>query len=119
MVYLTVFVAIFPHKKIQLQNKKMTATDRLNQEVLDNETSGKVAFLSYIIPAFAETYKMTITDLSESILEALILEKNYDEKTALDIFYTSNTFVNLSDKNTELYKKTWQEIYEMLKKELR
>jgi AraC-like DNA-binding protein len=41
-----------------------------------------------------------------------------DEKTASDIFYTSATFVRLSDRTTGLYLKSWQEIYEMLKKEL-
>ena len=65
-----------------------------------------------------DTPNMDIIAISEPLLEALMLEKNIDEKTASGIFYTSNTFVKLSDKTTELYKKTWQEIYETLKKEL-
>jgi hypothetical protein len=65
-----------------------------------------------------DTPNMDIIAISEPLLEALILEKNIDEKTASDIFYTSDTFVTLSNKTTELYKKTWQEIHEMLKKEL-
>ena len=34
----------------------------MNTKSLDKQTSDKVAFISYIIPAFAETYKMTIPD---------------------------------------------------------
>ena len=56
--------------------------------------------------------------LSEPIIEALMVEKNIDEKTASDIFYLSNTFAQLSDKSTGFYLKTWKEIYEFLKKEL-
>lgn len=59
-----------------------------------------------------------IAILSEPILEALMLDRNIDEKTASDILYTSNTFAKISDKNTGLYLKPWQEIYEMLKQEL-
>ena len=34
----------------------------MDTKTLDKQTSDKIAFISYIIPAFAETYKMTITD---------------------------------------------------------
>jgi hypothetical protein len=64
-----------------------------------------------------DTPSMDIIALSDPLLEALMLEKNIDEKTASRIFYTSAVFAQLSDKNTELYLKPWQEIYEMLKKE--
>jgi hypothetical protein len=60
---------------------------------------------------------MDIITVSEPLIETLMLEKNIDEKVASRIFYTSATFLKLSDKNTALYKKSWQEIYEMLKKE--
>jgi hypothetical protein len=56
-------------------------------------------------------------NIGESVIEALMLDKNVDEKTASNIFYTSQTFVSLSDASTGLYTKPWQEIYEMLKRE--
>ena len=43
---------------------------------------------------------------------------NIDEETATDKFYSSKTFAKLADDSTELYKKSWQEIYELLKREL-
>jgi hypothetical protein len=65
-----------------------------------------------------DTPNMDVISISEPLLEALMLEKNIDERAASGIFYTSSTFARLSDKTTELYKKPWQEIYEMLKSEL-
>jgi hypothetical protein len=56
--------------------------------------------------------------ISELVIEALITDFNLDTGDATDKFYTSNTFARLSDKSTALYLKPWQEIYEMLKKEL-
>jgi hypothetical protein len=34
----------------------------MTTNTLDKKTSDKVAFMSYIIPAFAEAYKMTVPD---------------------------------------------------------
>jgi len=47
-----------------------------------------------------------------------MLDNQIDETQATDIFYNSETFAQLSDESTELYKHSWQEIYEILKKEL-
>jgi hypothetical protein len=57
-------------------------------------------------------------DIGESVIEALMLDRNMDETEASKLFFASNTFAQLSDKFTDLYSKPWQEIYEMLKKEL-
>jgi len=56
--------------------------------------------------------------IGESVLEKLMIDLNIDENKATDVFYSSKTFADLSDKSAELYEKSWQEIYEMLKKEL-
>jgi len=65
-----------------------------------------------------KTNRRYITDISEPIIETLMLEKNIDEIKATDIFYASGTFAKLANETTEIYKKTWQEIYEILKNEL-
>ena len=56
--------------------------------------------------------------VGNSVIKQIMADKNTDEVTAADIFFTSKTFAALADKATELYLKTWQEIYELLKKEL-
>jgi hypothetical protein len=65
-----------------------------------------------------KTFALSIAEMGEAILSGLIIDKKYDEETASNIFYNSETFVQLSNENTEFYKKPWQEIYEMLKIEL-
>ena len=61
---------------------------------------------------------LDIAKVSEPIIEKIVLEKNIDEKTATLIFYKSNTFKQLSDTNTGLILKPWQEVYEMLISEI-
>jgi hypothetical protein len=57
-------------------------------------------------------------DISESIIATIMFDRNMDETESSKLFFSSNTFAQLSDKNTGLYLKSWQEIYEMLKREL-
>jgi hypothetical protein len=65
-----------------------------------------------------KTFALRIADISEAILSTLIIDKKSDEETASNLFYNSGIFTQLSDESSELYKKTWQEIYEMLITEL-
>ena len=44
---------------------------------------------------------------------------SYTELEAVDRYYTSNTYTQLANESTEFYKKTWQEIYDLLKQELK
>ena len=59
-----------------------------------------------------------IEDSVENIVIQLIEEQNITAEIATNIFYTSATFAQFEDETTQLYQKPWQEIYEMLKKEL-
>jgi hypothetical protein len=60
-----------------------------------------------------------ISEISEPLLETLMLDRKINETHAADLFYNSDTFAQLEDETTRIYLKTWQEIYEMLKKELK
>ncbi|GHV47692.1 hypothetical protein FACS1894181_01680 [Bacteroidia bacterium] len=59
-----------------------------------------------------------IEEIGEPLLETLMLERGIDEVLAADLFYCSGTFARLADSHTGWYKKTWQEIYELLREEL-
>jgi hypothetical protein len=48
-----------------------------------------------------------------------MLDNRIDEVKATDLFYNSETFARLADESAGYYKKSWTEIYEMLKKELK
>jgi hypothetical protein len=57
--------------------------------------------------------------IGEMLLKQLVTDFDVDEERATDMFYTSAVFARLSDESTGLYHKPWQEIYEMLKIELK
>ena len=57
--------------------------------------------------------------IGEPVVEKLILSFDFDEKTATDLFFSSNTFAKLADSSTQLFNKDWQEIYKLLLNELK
>ncbi|GAB6012522.1 DUF3990 domain-containing protein [Viscerimonas tarda] len=59
-----------------------------------------------------------VSETGGKIIEKLMLDFDFEEEKATDLFYSSKTFEKLADENAELYKKTWQEIYKLLKQEL-
>jgi len=62
--------------------------------------------------------EVDIEYVSRSVIMQLAADRQMNERTATEALFTSKTFTALADKTTELYLKPWQEIYEMLKKEL-
>ena len=72
-----------------------------------------------MIEPIDKKYYINVKHISRPIIENLITEQNIDKHDATDMFYNSMTFSQLSDKTTELYKKNWTEIYDMLKTELK
>jgi len=59
-----------------------------------------------------------ISKIGESILGRLMMDNGVNEVQAADLFYNSKIFTRLAENNSELRQKPWQEIYDMLKKEL-
>jgi len=58
-----------------------------------------------------------IRKIGMSIVDCLIMNSGLSETDSEDLYFTSDTYARLSDESTKLYKKSWQEIYEMLKEE--
>ena len=52
------------------------------------------------------------------VLQALMTDFGLSEIEATNKYFKSNTYAKFSDEDTEFYKKSWQEIYEMLKIEI-
>jgi len=63
-------------------------------------------------------YASYVVRITEQCIEHLMIDLEFDEKRAVDVFYTSKIFAHLANEATELYKKPWQEVYAMLKREL-
>jgi len=56
--------------------------------------------------------------IDNQIVKSLMLDHGMDGAKALDVYYTSQTYALLTEQKTNLHEKPWQEIYDMLKKEL-
>ncbi|GHV61992.1 hypothetical protein FACS1894195_3360 [Bacteroidia bacterium] len=65
-----------------------------------------------------DSLSYNIEKIGEPLVEQLMLDLNIDEVKATEAFYASKTFTQLANISTELYKQEWQDIYEMLQKEL-
>ena len=59
-----------------------------------------------------------VSEIGEPLLEQFVIDFDINVEIAADKFYSSKTFSKLADESTELYKRSWQEIYELLKQEL-
>jgi hypothetical protein len=57
--------------------------------------------------------------IGEPIVEKLVTNFGFDETTAIEKFFSSNTFSKLADISNGLYEKDWTEIYELLLSELK
>ena len=100
---------------------KISRNDFL-EELTYHEETHQICFCTI---ASLQTIKFIEKDLivfieqtSENILNSMIQEKNIEADLASDIFFTSKTFGNITDKKQEYNKKDWKEIYKMLQKEL-
>jgi len=60
---------------------------------------------------------IAIYDIGDNVVQSLMIDYNINELEAADRYYTSKTYTQLADESTEFYKKTWQEIYKLLKQE--
>jgi len=102
---------------------KVSKTDFL-EELKYHETTHQICFctlnsLQTLNCGFGVGDNRYMVDISEPIIENLMLDFNVNEEKATDMFYTSNTFSQFADETSELHKKTWQEIYKLLKDELK
>ena len=61
---------------------------------------------------------IAIYDIGDKVVQSLMIDYGINEMDATDRYYTSNTYTQLADENTEFYLKSWQEIYELLKQEI-
>ena len=61
---------------------------------------------------------IAIYDIGDKIVQSLMSDYDMNELEATDRYYTSKIYSLLADESTEFHKKNWQDIYELLKKEL-
>jgi hypothetical protein len=66
-----------------------------------------------------DTPTYDIVMISEPIVEKMMIDFNFDEERATNLFFDSDTYNKLSDKETQLYEKDWTKTYKILLNELK
>ena len=94
------------------------------EELKWHETTHQICFCTVASLQFlklVDNEKMVskFLHIGEPIVEKLVTDFGFDEKTATDKFFSSNTFSKLADVSNQFFKKPWQEIYEILKIEFK
>jgi len=99
--------------------KKITKKEFLD-ELKFHKPTHQIAFCTLESLQMLEKVRKSkfINDIDDAITQSLVIEFDMSEQKAIDIYFQSKTYGKLIDENTEIYEKTWTEIYEMLKKEL-
>lgn len=93
------------------------------EELKWHEETHQICFCTVFSLQFLEQaergrYVIAFSDINEQIVAQLIINFGFDEQTASDKFFNSQTFTQLADISTDLYLKDWTEIYNLLLVEL-
>ena len=51
--------------------------------------------------------------------QSLVKDFGMSEEKAVDFYFASGTYQKLTDETTNLYKKSWENIYESVKQEIK
>ena len=91
-------------------------------DLTHKETSHQICFCTVQSLQALELQKGKIDSkvfhTDNEILQALMTDFGLTEIEATKKYYKSETYTKFSNESSELYKKSWQEVYEMLKQEL-
>ena len=107
---------------IDYLNGEITKADLLDELKWHEETHQicfcTIASLQFLQQAESSKLVAKFLHICEPIVENLVADFGFDEKTATDKFFSSNTFAKLSETETKFYEKNWKEVYKLLLHEL-
>ena len=92
------------------------------EELRYHEETHQICFCTKVSLQLLENTKELVSEfahINEPVIEKLLLDSGMDDKTAAEIFFSSATFAQFADASTGLHLKPWQEIFELLKTELK
>jgi hypothetical protein len=108
---------------LRLYLKGKISKEKFLKMLTHHEETHQVCFCTLnslqTIDRIDDTPTYDIVMISEPIIEKMITDFNFDEEKATNLFFDSDTYNKLSDKETQLYEKKWTEIYKLLLNELK
>ena len=104
-------------------NGKISKKDFLEELKFKYQPSHQIAFCTMLslqmLKWVNKSTDLSSLDIDDIIIQTLIKKNNLSEKDAIDIYFSSNTYKQLTDETTNLADKPWEEIFELLKQELK
>ena len=61
---------------------------------------------------------LSMLDIDDAITQSLVKDYSISEEKAVDIYFNSNVYQQIIDETTGLYRKPWNNVYELLKQEI-
>jgi hypothetical protein len=108
--------------QIKLYEKEKISMETLVEKLTHREDTHQICFCTTeslgAIKLFENIGFSEMEEIAKAIITTLV-ESGINQLTAINLLYNSDTFDQLSDSNTGLYVKPWQEIYEILKSEIK
>jgi hypothetical protein len=103
-------------------NGKISKQDFL-KELIYHEKTHQICFCTKVsLQLLKNTDKERVSKflhIGEPVVEKLVTDFGFDETTATEKFFSSNTFSQLADTSNGLYEKDWTEVYKLLLGELK
>ena len=108
--------------QIKRYKKSKINLEQLIKKLLYREQTHQICFCTpeslLALRLMEDDSQFDIEDLCSLMIENLETDYQMTQLEAVSRLYRSNVFAKLSDKESFLYEKTWQEIYQMLKIEI-
>jgi hypothetical protein len=103
-------------------SNRIKLTEFIKKLTFSKEETHQIAFCTEraidLLLDYNEPPRYKIETLVSELSVALMQDQNLSTIEAMNIVYNSDIFTQLSDYSNLLYRKSWQEIYDALKKEL-
>jgi len=108
--------------QIQLYKQGKITVEDLIKKLTFREPTHQICFctiasLYALEPAENKNILSITDDISTIILEAMVKDLVITEAAAIKIFYSSDCYKKLSNTDTLLWQKPWQEIYKIIKED--
>jgi len=108
--------------QIRMYEQGRISIEKLIEKLTYREPTHQICFCTlaslYALELVDENdFRSAVDNITEVILEAIVVDFKMTVSAAIKIFYSSKPYEILSDANTLLWKKPWQEIYNMLKED--
>jgi hypothetical protein len=107
--------------QIKLYEKGKISMETLIEKLTHKEDTHQICFCTTESLGAIKLHENVVLSEIEEIAKSVVIaltESGIDKLAAINLFYNSDTFMQLSDTNTGLYLKSWQETYQMLKAEI-